>query len=281
MMETQLTFIHMTDIHIQPLDKGDYMGVDTYQNVLNVLDNVRELGLKPACFVISGDLVNNGEVEAYERVKTLLDAFDDFGVPVLLALGNHDSRESFQQVILGETDTDEDRRYYHSHIFNEHKIIVLDSRVSGKVYGDFDAPQLAWLNEELADNLPTILIFHHPPLATPLALLDDHLLLPESANQLAEVITGKNVIGMLNGHIHFNNFGAFHGVPTLAGGHVAFMLDAHEADGMKFINGSGFNVITVKDQTFIINPVILPGEQTVLHHIRRDQYASLVAEHTS
>ncbi len=274
-----LTFVHMTDTHIQPEGAQAFMGIDTAQKFKAVVEYIRGMGIQPAFFAISGDIVQDAEDDGYMRVKELLKELDSFGVPVLLTLGNHDNRVSFQRVMLGETDTDESRRYYHSHVFDGFKIILLDSRESGKVYGTFDDAQMDWLKAELAEGLPSILIFHHPPVITPYALLDSHILLQDSIEKLAAAIDGQNVIGILNGHIHFNNVGVFHGVPAIAGGHVAFMLDPYEKQGMKFINGSGFNVITVKKGYFTLNPMLIPGEHSVIYHLNQEQLAKVMAEH--
>lgn len=274
-----LTFIHMTDIHIQPEDSELFMGIDTAQKFTATVDYIKGMGVKPAFFAISGDLVQDAEDDGYERLKGLLSQLDSFGVPVLLGLGNHDNRVSFQRVMLGETETDESRRYYHSHTFDGYKVIMLDSRETGKVHGTFDDAQMAWLKGELADGMPTVLIFHHPPVTTPYALLDSHMLVQESIDKFAAAIDGQNVIGILNGHIHFNNVSAFKGIATIAGGHVAFMLDPYETEGMKFINGSGFNVVTLKNGLFTLNPTLIPGEYNVIYHLSNAQLASLAAEH--
>lgn len=278
---TDLTFIHMTDIHIQPDGSAPFMGIDTAHKFRTAVEYIRQMGVQPAFFAISGDIVQDAEDDGYMHVKALLTELDSFGVPVLMALGNHDNRVSFQRVILGEDDTDESRRHYHSHIFDGYKVIMLDSRESGKVYGTFDDAQMAWLCDELADGLPAILIFHHPPVVTPFAMLDNHLLLAESVEKLRAAIAGQNVIGILNGHIHFNNVGVFQGIPAVAGGHVAFMLDPYATDGMTFLDGSGFNVVTVKNGCFTLNPVIIPSEHKVIRHITREQLAGMMAEHNS
>lgn len=279
MASTDLTFIHMTDVHIQHKGADLFLGMDTAHKLSAAIDAIKSSGVDPAFFAISGDLVQDGEDDAYEHLQELLAPLDSFGVPVLLALGNHDNRVSFQRVFLNDADPNEARRYYHSHTVAGIKAIVLDSRETGNVHGTFDDAQMDWLRAELAEGLPSILIFHHPPVVTPYAMLDNHMLVAESRDKLAAAIAGHHVLAILNGHIHFNNMSSFHGVPTFAGGHVAFMLDPYEHDGMTFIDASGYNVVTIKGGAFTLNPVILPGAQTVTHQLSQEQLTALRTSH--
>jgi len=280
MSGNDLTFIHLTDIHILAKGAEPFMGINTGAKLQTAIDHIKKSGVKPAFFAISGDIIQDAEDSAYEHVKELLTGLDEFNVPVLMAMGNHDNRVAFQRVFLNDENPDEQRRHYESHVFNGFKVIILDSRESGQVYGTFDDAQMAWLKEELAEGLPSILIFHHPPVITPYAMLDNHLLLPDSIEKLADAIAGHNVFGILNGHIHFNNLGSFNGVPAFAGGHVAFMLDPYETDGMTFNDGGGYNVVTIKNGTYTLNPIILPGERQIIRHISGDQLAHLMADHS-
>lgn len=275
----ELSFVHMTDVHIQGEGDDLFLGIDTAANFKAAISHLQTIQVQPAFFAISGDLIQDAGEAGYVHFKKLLTELDSYKVPILLALGNHDERVAFQKVILGEKQTDESRRHYHSQTFNGIKAIILDSRESGSVHGTFDDVQMAWLKDELAEGLPSILIFHHPPVITPFALLDNHILEQESIDKLAAVIEGHKVLGILNGHIHFNNVAAFKGVPTFAGGHVAFTLDPYETDGMTFMNGSGFNIVTIKNDQMLLNPVTVPRALKTIHHLGKDQLTALQAEH--
>jgi len=262
-----LTFVHLSDLHIQGKDDEQFLGLDTAQRFRAVVEHIRQSSYHPACFVISGDLIHDAGEAGYEHVKALLTDLESFGAPIHMVLGNHDNRVAFQRVILQDSDIDECRRYYHAHVIDGIKLILLDSRESDKVYGTFDDEQMTWLSEQLSDDLPSILVFHHHPCPTPFKILEKHLLVPESAEKLAKAIEGHRVIGILNGHVHFNNFSVFHGIPTAAGGHVGFTVDPYEADGVTFMDGSGYDVVTVKDDLFTVNPVVVGGAPKVIHHM--------------
>lgn len=281
MTKASLTFIHMTDVHILSKDADPFLGINTAARLHTVITAIKQLGVYPDFIAISGDLVQDSGDDAYLHLKEILHGLDEVAVPILLAMGNHDSRPAFQRVFLNESDPDEARRYYYSHDIRDHRIIVLDSRETGQVYGTLDAEQLAWLSDQLQDDIPAILIFHHPPVITPCPMLEDHILVPESAAALADVIRGRNVRGILNGHIHFNSAAVFHGIPVFAGGHVAFMLDPYEKDGMRFIDASGFNVVTVRNEVMAVNPIILPGEQNTALYLSNERLAQLTSQHRS
>src|SRR6478752_6497868 len=96
------TFVHISDTHIGPRDAQPY-GTDTGANLRAVAKRVEEMALQPACFVFSGDLSDKGSPESYEHLTQIVDeAFEPFGVPVLLGLGNHDNRVAFRRVVLDQ-----------------------------------------------------------------------------------------------------------------------------------------------------------------------------------
>jgi Icc protein len=68
------TLVHLSDTHILPTDADRLQGVDTLQNVRDVLEIVVDSGLRPDALVVSGDLANNGELESYRRLRGELDA---------------------------------------------------------------------------------------------------------------------------------------------------------------------------------------------------------------
>ena len=96
--ENDFYFIHISDTHITPPRSGLYAGEDTAQNFNRVIAAAFELDVDPAFIVVSGDLSDNGEVESYVRLACLVAEVEERGIPVLLALGNHDNRDNFYSV---------------------------------------------------------------------------------------------------------------------------------------------------------------------------------------
>lgn len=160
-----ITFVHLSDLHLADPNGERWLGLDTAQKLQSVLSEIHKLQLKPAFFVISGDLVNGPKPENYEALKTSLAAVEAFGVPVLLGLGNHDDRRFFRQIILEETAGSPTQTYFYSQIVQGLQIIVLDSKGGTGGTIEIDETQLSWLAEAIEQLAPNgkIIVLHHPP----------------------------------------------------------------------------------------------------------------------
>ena len=262
MSEQPIFLVHLTDTHVKAPGAKGFLNLDTSARVRSVFAHVQTLGIRPICFIVSGDLTHEGDSDDYRHLRTLLDEESSrFNIPVFVALGNHDHRGPFREGYLGETP--EETAYYFETTIEGLRLIVLDTEISSegeKVEGRLDADQLAWLKSVLAvpAERGTILVLHHPALPNAFRLLDDHLL--TNPDDLAEAIRGTDVIGLLSGHIHFNSIGSFHGLPCASSAGVAFNLDPTLPDTMRFLDIIGFNLVMVRDGKMIVQPVILPGE---------------------
>lgn len=175
-----LSFIHLTDTHFLPGPDDRLHGIDPAANLRRAIARIRAMAVTPACIVISGDLSNDGESASYHHLRAALAELDaTFGVPLLLALGNHDRRVPFRRIILGEANAaDESERHYYSRRIGDIGFIVLDSLDTGAIGGLLGAEQLAWLDNELREPAPggTVVIVHHPILPRGLPRADDYLL---------------------------------------------------------------------------------------------------------
>ena len=64
-----ISFIHLTDTHFPPQPGERVEGIDPVANLRRVLARVRELAVRPAFLLISGDLSNAGDPESYRHFK--------------------------------------------------------------------------------------------------------------------------------------------------------------------------------------------------------------------
>jgi 3',5'-cyclic AMP phosphodiesterase CpdA len=262
-MAAHTTFVHLSDTHIAP--PGEFVhGADTAQNLRAVIARVREMDVDPAFFLISGDLANQGEPESYRHLRALLEEeLDSFGVPVLLGLGNHDARLPFRRELLGESDAaDDEEPYCYIGMIGGLRVLMLDSKVNGRIDGLLGARQLAWLEEELAAGPAPdgdLIVFHHPCLPRGVPRPDDYLLL--DADALEPILQRHRVLGVLTGHSHVSSAGVFGGTVHVTAPATAFLLDPSIPDGGRALEGCGFNLVTVRDGRLIVNAVIMPGEQ--------------------
>ena len=190
---TDMTFVHLTDLHVLPNDEDELYGRRTTDKLRDIMKLIRNMDVSPDFFILSGDLVNDGQKAEYRRLNTVLDELREFGAPLILGLGNHDGRVNFRQIVLGEETTDESERYYHSTMLGGLRVIMLDSKLPDAVYGDLDEPQLAWLAEELQEPAPlgNLIAIHHPPVFSTVEPLSEHCL--KNPEGLAKAIAGHHV----------------------------------------------------------------------------------------
>ena len=269
--------IHFTDTHVA--DDQPFLNIDSYGKLREAIAAVQAMRLTPDAIIISGDLTHNGNEAAYVRLKELVDALDAaFHVPVLLAMGNHDFRVPFRKIVLGIDEPDEAKPYYFSKLIGDLRVIVLDSKVPGKDNGMLDADQLVWLANELATPAVggNLIVIDHPPIANPL-MPQEHLL--GNADALAEVLHGYPIHAVLSGHIHFNSVGMFNGILSAAGAGVAFTLDPTGTDGLRMLDGSGFNLVALRDGHLTVNPIMMPGEQKEVYYYKFAEQAEIPGAH--
>jgi len=265
-MTDALTFVQISDTHIGPRGELPY-GTDTAANLVAVAQRVREMDLDPAAIIFSGDLSDRGDPESYEHFAEILeDHFTLLGAPLLLGLGNHDSRVPFRQIVLGETDaSDESVPHYYSQVIQGVRVIMLDSVIPGVVHGNLGAEQMEWLDHELAAGAPAgcLVVIHHPSLPRGVPRTDDYLL--NDRNELAEVLSRHSVLGVLCGHSHVSTSGVFGGALHVAAPATAYLLDPSIRNGDRGIESAGFNVCTLRDGQLLVNPVLLPSDQRELY----------------
>ena len=253
------SFVHLTDLHFADPAGASWLGLDTGQRLRQVLEAIRSMAIQPLCFVVSGDLVNGASAANYEMLRSGLDALDRFGVPVILALGNHDDRLLFRQIILAQEGGDPGAPYCATHSIGPLRFIVLDSKGGTGGPIEVDEEQLHFLNAELETAAAaTLLVLHHPPLPTAVGDLRARL---GNRERLAEIIQGR-VSAVLCGHVHFSNVGCFAGAVCAAAPAVASLLDPSTRVGHRHLDGSGFNLVHLQEGDLVINPVLLPGAQS-------------------
>jgi Icc protein len=277
---TVRTLVHLSDTHILPEGELLYGKVDTLANLRAALAMVEAADLRPAAIVMTGDLTDRGEPEAYERFRRVVEpAAERIGAPVVYTMGNHDDRGALRATLLGgEAST---KPYDHVVVAGGLRIIALDSSIPGRIHGRLRPRQLDWLREELATPAPagTVLAMHHPPLADERQIAEAMYL--NNPEDLAEVIAGGDVRAVLAGHTHSPGAGVLAGTPVWVAGAVAYSIDYtvadHDGDGtspadrtsragvLRGIQGSSFSRIDLSDHGAVATsvPVALKPPETV------------------
>jgi Icc protein len=267
------TLLHISDTHILPDEEDRLHGVDTFQNLVDVFDVIRDSGVAIDAIVLSGDLVDRGDVQSYRRLRAVLDDRSSrLGAQVVVAMGNHDQRAAFQQVMLeGSAANDPiDRVSWVGGL----RLVVLDCTVPGAVYGEVRPDQLAWVQAELGIPAPegSVLIMHHPPTLQPGPL--EGVFTLHGAERLEDVVRGTDVVAVLAGHAHHAIASAFAGVLCYAAPAMAYTVDPLVLPDrvVRGVEGTGFGLIRVVGRRAVATTIALPsaGRETFRTQIGDD-----------
>lgn len=189
-----LRLVQITDTHLNGPEDGHLLGMKTLHSMNCVLDMVRAERSAIDAMLLTGDLSQDGSVQAYQRLH---DAMLPFGCPVFWFEGNHDDPVSMRVVA-------KDTEHMTQVIRTPHwQLVLLNSQVEGAVYGRLPPPQLALLEQALQDapHLHTLISFHHHPLPMGSQWID-RIGVKNGDEFLALIRRYDNVRCVLWGHVH-------------------------------------------------------------------------------
>ena len=196
---------HFSDLHLTREGQALYGQVDTRAAFLAALARLRDLPLSVELLLISGDLAEGGEAEAYLFLRQ---ALADLPVPVALLSGNHDCRATLGRVFP------EQFAAWQGPVLrlplSQGSLLLLDSSVPGREWGQVDASTLAAL--EAAAGGPLLVAMHHPPFPVGIPGMDA-IACRGSLEAFGQWLAGA-AEGLLCGHVHRQVATQFHGVPA-------------------------------------------------------------------
>lgn len=276
----ETTFIHITDLHVgNPAVADDHLFSDTSATLARVLQMIGTMDNKPQFIIASGDLTNRGDAESYRHLKSIMAATD---LPVVYAIGNHDTRPGFYEGMFGRT-SDMDAPYDHQEVIAGIHVITLDTTTPGEIGGSLTPEQFVWLAGALDTHseLPKLIVAHHAP-----ALGDtppwDHWRTIEfgQSQQLAKLLKGRNILGILSGHIHHDRFSVWHGIPVIVGMGQHAATDILTTDILRMVEGASFGIGTIRSSGLTMALVPLPQTRRELNRydlslLRQKQDAAL------
>ena len=251
-------FIFFTDTHLEP-ELNAQQGCDmAFKHMRRVRADFAVQG---------GDHVFDALAVPKTRSLSLFEMYakteQDLGLKVYHTLGNHDCVGVYPASGMASNDPLYGKKYYEDHISKtyysfDHQgvhFVVLDSIgfTPDRAYeGRVDATQLAWLAKDLGAQpatKPTVVVTHIPLVTA----IDNYMaaIVPPPAHHgmsvanSAEVIalfSGRNVIGVLQGHTHINERVEWHGVPYLTSGAVC----GNWWQGIRLGTPEGYTVVSVR-----------------------------------
>ncbi len=231
-------FIHLTDLHICHPDAGaPEHKADNPDTLRHVIEIINAMTAQPDFVIASGDLTDLGDVQSYELFR---DIVAPLKAPLILALGNHDKRGGFHQV-LGNSGSD--APYFHDAVHSGLHVITLDTSIPGHVAGKICEAQFEYLDHALGrlSDLPRLLVMHHPPRVDPDGLPWGSIDM-ESTTRLAKMVDGHNVVGIFSGHIHINRVMHWHGIPIVVSGGLDTSVDLLETNDLRLIEGTSLGI---------------------------------------
>ena len=260
------TIAHLSDTHYLGGRRPLYGAVDTDRTLARALEQLERSGTNPAAIVITGDLADLGEPDAYQRLRgELQPVADRMGSNIIWVMGNHDERAPFAAALFdSETggpapDAPQDRIYDIDGL----RIIALDSSVPGYHHGELTDDQLSWLEEVLA--IPaahgTLLALHHPPLPSPIEIMS--IIELQDQQKLADVIRGTDVRGILAGHLHYSTHGTFAGIPVSVASATCYTIDtsAPPETLLGVDGGQSINLVNLYTDT-VVHSIVPIGDFT-------------------
>lgn len=246
--------LHLSDTHLTGTGYDAYR-VDAAASLRRMLSDARHLeGLD--LVLVSGDIADDGSAAGYEAARDLVGGFAaERGIPHVYAVGNHDDRAAFTQVLgsghlsAGGADTGQQwpggpERAAVSDIAGL-RVITVDSLIPGSAHGLISSAQLRWLASVLAEPAPagSVIAFHHPPVHVPTSVFVATGGL-RNPGELAGVVAGSDVRTILCGHYHPQLSGHLGGVPVWVTPGVVTRIDLTAPPGLvRAVHGASATVV--------------------------------------
>lgn len=278
--------VHLSDTHLRGGGALLAGTLDSIERLRSLVARLEASGERPDALVVTGDLADKGEPDAYATLRSIIEpAAERLHTRVIWAAGNHDDRSTLRTELLGEPAGTEPLD--HTNWIGGLRLITLDTTVPGSHHGRLDPGQLEWLRGELATPAPdgTILVMHHPPIASvqPLAILVE--LRGQAA--LAEVVRDTDVRAILAGHLHYSTFGMFAGIPVSVASATCYTQDlAASVDTETGIHATrgrdaaqAYNLVHILPETVVHSVVPAAGGQSVGEVVEPGEVAGILRSH--
>jgi Icc protein len=193
---------HVSDTHIVPAGEMLAGRLDSAARLGEVVDAILALDVRPDCVLLTGDLTDRGHAEAYAVLRQVLSRLP---MPVYAIPGNHDAREPMRAAFADCPWMPQapGSRVCYRFQADPYAVLALDSLVEGRDHGELGPAQLDWLRAQLASDpgRPTLLMLHHPPVNSGIALMDGMKLADAAA--LGDIVASHpSIERILCGHLH-------------------------------------------------------------------------------
>ena len=255
------TIIHASDTQLLG-ESGTWHGypIDADEKLEELVITIEATNLQPDAIIFTGDLADDGETEAYRKLRQAMEPVaDHMGAELIWVMGNHDKRDTFRASLLYEEPSlapiDE------VYDINGLRVISLDTSIPGHHFGLVTDDQLEWLSDILSVPAEhgTLLAMHHPPLPAVMPLAQMVELQDQSG--LAEVLRGTDIRSIIAGHLHYSSFGTFAGIPVSVASSACYTQDLAASVGETHPRSTAqaFNLVHFYEDT-VLHSVVPVGE---------------------
>lgn len=218
-----MKIIQLSDLHLRGDGKLSFRVANTPKLVEDCFAHLDSLPWQPAAIVITGDLADSGNVDAYKRLKQFLDRL---AVPVYLLPGNHDKRDRMLSILSEYCPADQSVAPYFCYTVEHYpmRMVFMDGTRPGSHSGHLDESVAVWLERELAKapTVPTLLFTHHPPFLTGFGRMDEPY---ENKERLAAILKHYPNVRLCCGHIHRSITTQWAGCIALTAPSVAMQIE--------------------------------------------------------
>lgn len=212
------SFAQLTDLHLRPPGVLTLGRIDADHHTVQAIDAVNVRHPDIDAVLVTGDIADLGEDDAYARAAMLLSRF---AAPVIVIPGNHDRTAALQDAFSafpGHAGSPVAAKACQVATIAGVLVIALDTAVGDGIAhgGMLGAEQLAWLDDTLGHSSgPALIAMHHPPFDVGIGFMDA-IGLSDAAGFARVLSRHENVIRIVCGHVHRTIVGEVSGVPVIA-----------------------------------------------------------------
>jgi 3',5'-cyclic AMP phosphodiesterase CpdA len=253
----EMTLMHLSDTHLLAGDEKLFTVLETEKKLEALFERTVSSGVDLTAVVITGDLTDLGEPEAYRKLANMVNPWaQSLGAEVVWVMGNHDERGPYSDILMGTGPSNDPQDAVYE--WDGLRLIVLDTSVPGYHHGELTSDQITWLGNQLATPAPrgTLLAMHHPPIPTPVTLMG--LIELERQDEFWNTVAGTDVRGILAGHLHYATFSTRHAIPLSIAPGMCYNID---------LLGAKDRVLVAADRGQAVSLVSVYPDQVVFSHL--------------
>jgi 3',5'-cyclic-AMP phosphodiesterase len=193
----------ISDLHVAAEGHLLHGCYDTGASLVRCVQHLLQRVPRPDVVLATGDLVERGEAQEYQRLRRLL---EPLALPLYVIPGNHDDRGALRAAFPDHAYLPREGSSL-SYVVEDHplRMIGLDTLIPGAGGGTLDGAQLDWLDAQLAAAplRRTLVFMHHPPFRTGIPRMDELGFEAGGAARLASVLARhRHVERVICGHVH-------------------------------------------------------------------------------